>query len=79
MNAPHWEPCTKPQPLSAYGVDHAGNELFQIVVKDLETGTSYPERSKMPITALSGAAIMPRFSSRVDEAHRPDRLFRTSR
>ena len=46
----------------AYGVDHAGNELFQIVVKDLETETSYPARSKMPITASSGETIMPHFS-----------------
>ena len=63
----------------AYGVDHAGNELFQIVVKDLETGELLPGEIKDAYYGLEwGSDNATLFFTRVDEAHRPDRLFRTS-
>ena len=63
----------------AYGVDHAGNELFQIVVKDLETGDLLPGEIKDAYYGLEwGSDNATLFFTRVDEAHRPDRLFRTS-
>ncbi len=63
----------------AYGVDHAGDELYQVVVKDLTTGEHLPGNIENAYYGLEwGNDNATIFFTRVDEAHRPDRLFRTS-
>jgi len=62
----------------AFGVDHAGNELYDVVIKDLDTGNMMPGKVEKAYYGLEWANDNETlFFTRTDEAHRPDRLFKT--
>ena len=63
--------------LLAYAVDKAGDEVYTLFVKDLASGRLLPDRIERVASSFEwsedGAFV---FYTRMDEAHRPNRLFR---
>ncbi len=65
------------QTLLAYATDTTGNEVYTLVVKDLATGKLLPDRIEQVSSSFEwsedGTTL---FYTRMDAAHRPNRLFR---